>query len=236
MNRKHWNTLARAFESEACDIAREESGAAVKRFVARARIPRTGAVLVDLGCGVGTFIARFGQRFETIVGVEYAPGIIARAKARCAEFDGIAWHNCGIVQAAGRIGRRADLAVCMNVITSSNAATRTALWKALAAVTKTGGHALVVVPSIESDDMVEEEEKGRAPRKTARRAQGLVWRSDAWQKHFAQAELRADLERVGFTPRHAGRARYPWSIEGMRETGSRRANRPWDWIVLAQRR
>lgn len=235
MNRKQWNRLAGKFETQACDIAREESGAAVKRYVARAHIPKKGGVLVDLGCGVGTFIAQFGARFGEIVGVEYAAGIIARAKTRCAGMGNVTWHNSGIKQAAARIGRRADLTVCMNVITSSNAATRAALWSSLASVTKKGGYALVVVPSIESDAMVEEVEKGRKPRKTAARAKGLVWRSDAWQKHFAEDELRGDLARVGFTPRHIGRAFYPWSIEGMRETKARRANRPWDWICLAQR-
>jgi SAM-dependent methyltransferase len=236
MNRKQWNRLAKKFESEACDIAREESGAQVKRYVARARIPKRGGVLVDLGCGVGTFIAQFGHRFEAVVGVEYAAGIIARAKERCAEMDNVTWHNSGIARAASRIGRRADLTVCMNVITSSDAATRAALWKSLAAVTKKGGYALVVVPSIESDTMVEETANGgRKPRRTAARAKGLVRRSGAMQKHFARDELHADLARVGFRAAVTGKAHYPWSIEGMRETAARRVNRPWDWIVLAEK-
>jgi SAM-dependent methyltransferase len=235
MNRKQWNRLAKKFETEACDIAREESGDQVKRYVARARIPKTGGVLVDLGCGVGTFIAQYGPRFGEIVGVEYAAGIIARAQKRCARMDNVTWHNSGIGQAAKRIGRRADLTVCMNVITSSNAATRAALWRSLAAVTKKRGFALIVVPSIESDDMVEEIASGRKPRRTKARKKGLVWRSDAWQKHFAQAELDAALARVGFVVCRIGRASYPWSIEGMRETKARRANRPWDWMCLAQR-
>lgn len=235
MNRKQWNRLAKTFETEACDISREESGDQVKRYVARARIPKKNGVLVDLGCGVGTFIAQYGPRFGEVVGVEYAAGIIARARKRCARMDNITWHNSGIGQAAKRIGRRADLAVCMNVITSSNAATRAALWRSLAAVTKKNGFALIVVPSIESDDMVEETASGRKPRRTKARAKGLVWRGDAWQKHFAQAELGSDLARVGFAVRRIGRASYPWSIEGMRETKSRRANRPWDWMCLAQR-
>lgn len=236
MNRKQWNRLAKNFEAEACDIAREESGDQVKRYVARARLPEKGGVLVDLGCGVGTFIRQFGPRFAEIVGVEYAPGIIARAKKRCAGMDNVTWHAAGIGRAAARIGRRADLAVCMNVITSSNAATRAALWSSLASVTKKNGFALIVVPSIESDDMVEETaNNGHKPRRTAARARGLVRRSGAMQKHFARGELSDDLARVGFAVRRIGRAFYPWSIEGMRETKARRAKRPWDWLCLAQR-
>ncbi len=235
-NRKQWNRLAKEIETEACDIAREESGAQVKRYVARARIPKRGGVLVDLGCGVGTFIAQYlGIASRTVIGV----GIRRRHhRTRETALRGDGQRHLaqlGIARAASRIGRRADLTVCMNVITSSDAATRAALWKSLAAVTKKGGHALVVVPSIESDDMVEEEENGRKRRKTAARMKGLVWRSDAWQKHFAREELTADLARVGFHAKTVGKAHYPWSIEGMRETAARRANRPWDWIVLAER-
>jgi ubiquinone/menaquinone biosynthesis C-methylase UbiE len=234
MNRAQWNRLAKRFESEACDIAREESGDAVRRAFALAKLPKN-AMLVDMGCGIGTFIRDFGGRFAEIAGVEYAAGILARAKQRCAHIDQVTWYNAGAAQAAKRIGRRADLAVCMNVITSSNVATRTAIWRGLATVTKTGGTALIVVPSLESDDMVEEEESGKKPRKTKQRVKGLVWRSDAWQKHFTEEELTRDLARAGFTPRHIGRAFYPWSIEGMRETKARRLRRPWDWIVLAER-
>jgi 2-polyprenyl-3-methyl-5-hydroxy-6-metoxy-1,4-benzoquinol methylase len=235
MNRAQWNRLASRFESEACDIAREESGAAVRRSFELARLPKTGGVLVDMGCGIGTFIREYGPRFAEIVGVEYAPDILARAKQRCAHMDHVTWYNCGAAQAAKRIGARADVTVCMNVITSSNGATRAAIWRGLAAVTKPGGFALVVVPSIESDAMVEQETNGKKPRKTKQRAKGLVWRSDAWQKHFAQDELSRNLGRAGFMLRDMSRAHYPWSIEGMRETKARRLRRPWDWIVLAQR-
>jgi hypothetical protein len=234
MNRAQWNKLASRFESEACDISREESGAAVKRTFALAKLPKR-AVLVDMGCGIGTFIREYGQHFAEIHGVEYAAGILARAKQRCGHMNDVSWYNAGAAQAAKQIGPRADMTVCMNVITSSNAATRTAIWRGLAGVTKKAGTAMIVVPSLESDDMVEEEESGKKPRKTKQRAKGLVWRSDAWQKHFSEDELIRDLARVGFTPRHIGRAFYPWSIEGLRETKARRLRRPWDWIALAQR-
>src|SRR6185312_4594449 len=91
MKSADWDRLADEFESETCDITREESAAQMARFVRLAGIRKRGAVLADLGCGVGTFIARFGKRFATIHGVEFAPKIIARAKARCG--DGVHWYT-----------------------------------------------------------------------------------------------------------------------------------------------
>ena len=91
MNRKQWNKLAKNFETDVCDISREETAGQIKRYVARAQIPRRGGVLVDMGCGIGTFILQYGHRFAETVGVEYAAAIIARAKKRCADVAGVTW-------------------------------------------------------------------------------------------------------------------------------------------------
>ncbi len=137
-----------------------------------------------------------------------------------------------IPRAAKEIGTRADLTVCMNVITSASAAKRAALWSSLAHVTRKGGYALVVIPSLESEWLVRAttKEKLEPVRKS-----GLVKRDDAWQKHYERAELDRIFTDCGFTTRRVDRAYYPWSIEGLRETAVRRKNRPWDWMALAQR-
>jgi SAM-dependent methyltransferase len=225
MKSADWDRLADDFASETCDITREESAAQLARYVALAKLPRHGAVLADLGCGVGTFIARFGKRFATVHGVEFAPKIIAHAKARNA--SDVQWLTMDIPRAARRIGGVADLTVCLNVITQPRAATRQTLWAAVAAATRRGGSALVVVPSMESERMVVE--RGAAQNW---RAGGLVERDGVWQKHYERGELADTFARHGFTPTRIGRAHYPWSVEGMR---ARKGTKPWDWIALARR-
>jgi 2-polyprenyl-3-methyl-5-hydroxy-6-metoxy-1,4-benzoquinol methylase len=231
MNRKEWNKLATTFEKNVCDISREETADQIRRYVAAAKIPKRDGVLVDLGCGIGTFILQYGHRFAEITGVEYAAKIIARAKRRCAGISGISWHTAGVGAAGKRIGARADLTVCMNVITVPNAAKRKAMWDSIAAVTRKGGHALVVVASIESEHFIEDFLKEG----TQVRADGLVDHDGALQKHFAQDELRGDFARAGFVVKKIGKAPYTWAKEGLRETAKRRANRPWDWVALAER-
>jgi len=231
MNRAEWNKLAATFEKDVCDISREETADQVCRYVARAKVPKRGGVLVDMGCGIGTFILQYGHRFAEIVGVEYASNIIARAKKRCADVPGVTWHTAGVEAAGKRIGPRADLTVCMNVITVPNAAKRKAMWDGLAAVTKRGGHALVVVASLEAERMIEDvlgEEPGDHPN-------GLVDHDGALQKHFTRAELTEDFSRAGFRVRAIGKAFYPWRKEGLRATPKLRKSPPWDWIALAQR-
>ena len=225
MKSADWDRLADEFERETCDITREESAAQMARFVRQAKLPKRGAVLADLGCGVGTFIARFGKRFQTVHGVEFAPRIIARAKARCG--DGIAWHTLSIPAAARRIGPVASLTVCLNVITQPRASERAKLWAALAHVTRRGGHALVVIPSFESERMVVER-GGEAKWRSG----GLVERDGVWQKHYERQEIEAVFAANGFKTLRIGRAHYPWSVEGMR---ARKGMKPWDWIALAKR-
>jgi SAM-dependent methyltransferase len=228
MKRADWDRLADEFESETCDITREESADEMERFVALARIPKRNAVLVDLGCGVGTFIARFGGRFAKIHGVEFAPRIIARAKKRCG--GDVNWLTMDIPRAAKSIGRRADLAVCLNVITQPGPTKRAQMWASLAAVTK--GSAIVVVPSMESERMVVAMSSGKG----GWRKGGLVERDGVWQKHYEREELETLFAEHGFRKPRIERAHYPWSVEGLRETKKRRASRPWDWVCLARKK
>ena len=75
MDRADWDALAENFEELVVDVTADETADQVSRFVDAAKLPKN-AVLVDLGCGIGTFIKRFGRRFVEIEGVEHAPKII----------------------------------------------------------------------------------------------------------------------------------------------------------------
>jgi SAM-dependent methyltransferase len=233
VNRREWNQYADAFETDICDITLDETNNQLGRFVNAAALP-ANPVLVDLGCGIGSFIEKFGGRFRRIIAVEYAASIIARAKARCAERPGITWLTMDISSASDEIGTCADMTVCLNVITSPSPAKRNSLWSCLANVTKPKGFALIVVPSIESSQMVEEREHNGRRNGASSQGDGLVKREDSWQKHFGRAELTSTLSQVGFAVSRMGHAYYPWSTEGLRKPRSDK-RRPWDWICLAQR-
>jgi SAM-dependent methyltransferase len=236
MKRADWNRLADDFESEVCDITREERTGKVERFVNAVKLPRRDAVLVDLGCGLGTFVSKFGSRFARVVAVDHARKIVTRAKTSSTCTTPVKWMVMDVGQVGEAIGTCADLTVCMNVITSSSAERREALWRSVATITKPRGYALVVVPSIESDDIVRKFafRAGRAGEFTAT-PDGLVTRDGAVQKHFSRDELDATLSALGFVVRRMGRAAYPWSVEGLRKPPGANVKSPWDWMCLAQR-
>ena len=236
MKRADWNRLADDFESEVCDITREERTGKVEHYVNAAKLPRRDAVLVDLGCGIGTFVSKFGSRFAHIIAVDHASKIIARAKAASTCATPVKWMVMDVAKAGEDIGARADLTVCMNVITSSSRERREALWRSVAMVTKPRGYALIVVPSIESDMMVRKFafRAGRADEFVST-PEGLVTRDGAVQKHFSREELAATLSANGLTVIRMGRAAYPWSVEGLRKPSAANVKPPWDWMCLSQR-
>ena len=236
VSRKDWNRLADDFEREVCDITRESKGKTIARLVTRLKPSPKTSILVDLGCGIGTFVERYGALFHATFAVEHAPRIIARARKRLPKRSNITWLASNIPPAAIRIGPCADLTVCMNVITMPSARIRAQMWSSISRVTRKLGHALIVVPSIESDRMVERVAYG------ASRAQaiidtpdGLVDRGGSRQKHFAREELQETLAANGFQTRKMVRITYPWQKEGLRKPRNAGKRQPWDWLVLAQR-
>lgn len=235
MDRRAWNRHANEFEDMICDITVDERGNQVSRFVKASRLP-ANAVLVDLGCGLGSFVQKFGSRFQKILAVDFAARIIARARQRCAEQPGVQWLVMDVARAFKAIGRCADLTVCMNVITSPSAAKRKALWSCLANVTKPSGFALVVVPSIESNEMVEQSVcSARRTGAFATKRGGLVKHEDSWQKHFGRGELVTTMSDHGFLVKRIGCVSFGWDDEGLRNPRAAGRKSPWDWICLAQR-
>jgi SAM-dependent methyltransferase len=236
MNRTEWNRLAGKFSSRICDITRAETDGQIGRLMGAVRLKPESAVLVDLGCGQGTFVATYAERFQKIFAVDYAPRIVARAKRRYKGATEVKWFSIGIERSAQRIGPLADLTVCMNVITSTNAAIRSALWASIAAVTKPLGFALIVVPSLESAEMVRNlGYRKQGGKEFTARDDGTVVRDTSLQKHFGRSELDALLALHGFVAKRIVRAYYPWSEDGLSKPRGSGGKNPWDWACLAQR-
>ena len=124
----------------------------------------------------------------------------------------------------------------MNVVTMQSARIRAQMWDGIAKVTRRRGHALIVVPSIESDRMVERIAYGTSRGDAVAEAPGgLVDRGGSRQKHFAREELQELLAQHGFRTRKLIPVSYPWQKEGLRKPRNAGKRRPWDWLVLAQR-
>jgi SAM-dependent methyltransferase len=155
VNRSDWNLHADEFETTVCDIVARETNNQIAKLVGIACKSRKDPILVDLGCGLGSFIKKFSPRFAKIFAFDFAARIVTRARRRCARVSNAEWFAMDISRAAKVIGNCADLTVCLNVVTARSSAKRRDLWMSIHEVTRPLGFALIVVPSIESQKMVE---------------------------------------------------------------------------------
>jgi SAM-dependent methyltransferase len=229
MSQQKWNRLAAEFEDSVCDIT-AANGAAVAKLVKLAK-PNRKQTLVDAGCGIGTFTDRFGHAFGKVVAFDFASAMVKRARERCARFQHADWHALPLEKAGERFGPIADLAVCLNVITSPKSTLRRRQWQSLAELVKPGGQLLTVVPALESalyvasvDDevfhgSVEEDDD-------------LVRRNDTEQKHYSRAELRRIVTELGFEVVTLRKINYHWADDGLELTAPKS---PWDWACLARK-
>lgn len=234
MSCDRWNHLAETFEDEVCDITVNDSNRVMHRLITKVQQHSCGT-LVDLGCGIGTFIRRFGSRFRNVIGVDYSQRILARAKEHCSKMPQVQWVCANMQKAVDLIGPTSDLTTCLNVITSSSGACRYSQWTAVRKITRPGGFVLVAVPSLESAKMIALNTNSRsARRRFARLDFGLVHSGDEFQKYYSEAELRNEMLRHRFIVRAVRRIRYPWAEEGLRLPRGTNCSDPWDWVCLAQ--
>jgi hypothetical protein len=103
-------------------------------------------------------------------------------------------------------------------------------------VTKPGGHALLVLPSLESEEMLQRESRRDARNETFEISDdGLVETEGSWQKHYRREEVTAVASAHGLKVKRIDRIVSAWSRTGLRKPRSGEWEDPWDWIVLAKR-
>lgn len=212
------------------DIAAIDRNGVIDGLVERVDPSSKRDVLVDLGCGIGTFVKAYGERFASVVALDFSAAMIERAKERCADVPNVTWIVADIAKAGDELASSADLTVCFNVITATSGARRDAIWDTIARVTKPERRALVVVPSLESAEMV----ASVVDDVTIHPKDGLVEVDGGKQKYYAHDELADAVARHGMAVDEIAAVPYPWSEE---VTGALRGvNRsPFDWVVLARR-
>lgn len=232
MDRRAWDKLAPEFESSVYDIVATDTRGVLSSLVDSIRPRRTRDTLIDLGCGIGTFVKEFGDRFARVVALDFSPVMIERARERLAGMKDVEWIVSDIPRAAETLAGRGDLVVCVNVITSTSAAKRAAIWDALREITSPGGHALVVVPALESAQMIAALDDRVSIGDG--RAESHVETDGSTQKYFTHDELVEVVPTHGLEIERIERVYYPWSEE---LADGRRSGRrtPFDWAVLARR-
>ncbi len=242
-----WDRVAAAYFDEVVSPFRSGVPPALAR--ALATIPEAHRKTVgDLGCGVGTLLPTLAARFAHVVGVDFSPAMLTRARAACRAGHVTLAHAdlADLRQLHGRL----DVAITVNSVLTPDPAGLDRIFAELAATLRPGGVLVGVFPAMEAvlyqGFLIHERERrqyapARARARTSRILEqekydfvhGTYTEIQRTQKFFYAFELAHRLRRVGFRHVRLGRVLYPWGAPVGGYESFPGEPPMWDWLVRA---
>lgn len=233
MNNRDWDQLAAAYEAEVCDIFVRDRQKVIAGWLQTNGLLRGHRTLLDIGCGIGSFIRKYGRCFGEKTGTDHSRRMLQIAARRCRGLPDCHWLQADVLALPAGLHGTGDLVVCSNVITFVSATACHRAMKQVARCAKPGGRLLFILPALESHDAVIALEAGRAAPRRVRGA-AIVRRDDRMQRFYTADGARQLAARAGLRAIAVQKAWYPWSDEGV-TPAPRGHEPPWDWFVTARR-
>ncbi|MCW5899789.1 MAG: class I SAM-dependent methyltransferase [Flavobacteriales bacterium] len=246
MNEHDWDQVAETFEEEIFNVPAHDSRGLINEHVKR--LARPGAVVTDLGCGVGRTLPHLASLYHMVHAVDVSSRCLVVAERACAAHGNIRYVQCDLSR--GRQGYPvADVVLCINTWLNAAPAIRAGIIDTTCRSIKRGGHLILVVPSVESALLTTcrhvqwNRRDGMDPGKAQRAAamdtpgveHGIIHIEGAPTKHYLAEELTALLEERGLAAEVMEKLEYPWRTEFKTPPKWMKAPYPWDWFVVARR-
>ena len=232
MKARDWDRLAAAYDDEVCDIFVRDREKVIARWLRARGLLRGSNALLDIGCGIGSFIRQYGRFFGEKTGTDHSRRMLQIAALRCRKLTDCAWLKADVQSLPPSLHARGDLVVCSNVITFVSSAACARALREVVRCTKPGGWVLLIQPALESHDAVVAHETGRPAPKRGRTT--IVRRDDRMQRFYAHAGARDLAAKAGLRSVRVSKVWYPWSDEGV-TPAPRGRELPWDWLVTGRR-
>ncbi|HTU94097.1 MAG TPA: class I SAM-dependent methyltransferase [Gemmataceae bacterium] len=205
----------------------------------------------DLGCGIGPLLPFLAERIGRVIAVDFADGMLARARERCQGLANIEFHKAALTE-LGEFAGQVDLAVAVNSLVLPDTAELDAALRAILATLREGGHFLGIVPAIDAVHyftmlLLDRARLAGMPADKARQNAAHhaeheyydfafgTFRYKGLEQHFWQPfEVRYRLRRAGFRRISVAKVHLAWEQFGCaRDLGDQPP--PWDWFFHAQR-
>jgi SAM-dependent methyltransferase len=245
-----WSRAAERYEQEFIDPYRPDVRNPLLTILRRIPDPQA-KVIADLGCGTGPLLPFLAGRFQRVLAVDFAEGMLARARGRCRVCDNIEFHQAsltGLTELAGQ----ADVAVAVNSLVLPDVRELEAAIEQIHLMLRPRGWFLGIVPAMDAVHyltmlFLDRALKTGKPMDAARKnAAHLADHADfdfafgqcafdGLEQHFWQPfEIRYRLERAGFRRLHLAKVHLAWE-QFSKDEDLRRQAPPWDWFFVARR-
>jgi SAM-dependent methyltransferase len=218
---------------------------------ALAAIPEAqGKTAADLGCGIGPLLPALAGRFARVIAVDFAPGMLARARERCAGLVNIEFLQRSLTDLAPLAGQ-VDVACAVNSLVMPRLEEIERALLEVRAILRPGGLFLGIVPAMDAIHyqtmlLVDRARQTGMPEEMARRNAAQhgehelydfafgEFRYAGLKQHFWQPfEIPYRLKRAGFTNIHRARVELAWK-QFPCGADLRRHPPPWDWFFRAE--
>jgi SAM-dependent methyltransferase len=243
-----WSKAAGSYEADFIDPYRPDVRSPLLRTLRRLADP-AGGVVADLGCGIGPLLPFLAENFRTVYAVDFAEGMLARARQRCAGLKNVSFLQRGLTDLAPLTGKL-DVAVAINSLVLPDIPDLEEALRQIHASLKPGGRFLAILPAMDAvhyytmlllDRALASGKPPAAARKNAaHHAEHELYdfafgqfRFKGLEQHFWQPfEIGYRLKRAGFVKVRRARVRLSWR---QLACGSELKDQPppWDWFVSA---
>src|SRR5947209_9338735 len=113
-----WSQAARRYEEDFIDPYRADVRSPLDKALAGIKKSRH-KVAADLGCGIGPLLPALAKQFGHVYAVDFAPGMLDRARRSCAKLDNIEFLQRPLTDLTALAGK-VDVAVAVNSLVMPN--------------------------------------------------------------------------------------------------------------------
>ncbi|MCI0464108.1 MAG: class I SAM-dependent methyltransferase [Gemmataceae bacterium] len=244
-----WSEAARDYEAEFVDPYRPDVRNPLLKVLGKLAARGAGTV-ADLGCGIGPLLPFLAEHFRTVYAVDFAEGMLARARERCQGLTNVEFVQRDLTD-LGPLAGRLDVAVAINSLVLPVLSDLEEALRQIRASLKPGGRLLAIVPAMDAvhyytmlllDRALAAGKPPEAARKNAAHHADHAtydfafgqFRYKGLEQHFWQPfEIRYRLRRAGFGKVRLARVWLAW--EQFACGGDLKDQPPpWDWFVYAR--
>jgi SAM-dependent methyltransferase len=245
----HWSRAAKGYEEAFIDpYLPEVRNPLLQALTALANKHKTAA---DLGCGIGPLLPFLAEHFGHVFAVDFAPGMLERARERCTGLANVAFLKRDLTN-LGELAGKVDVAVAVNSLVLPDTAALDKALKGIHATLREKGHILGIVPAIDAVHyftmlLLDRARLAGMPESKARQNAAHhaeheyydfsfgTFRFQGLEQHFWQPfEVRYRLRRAGFRRVRLAKVHLAWHQFGCaKDLGDQPP--PWDWFFHAER-
>src|SRR5579871_1753771 len=94
---QHWSKAAASYETEFIDPYLPGIRNPLRAYLRRLGDP-AHKVVADLGCGIGPLLPLLAEHYRTVYAVDFAPGMLARAREAAAGHANVTFVRAGLTE------------------------------------------------------------------------------------------------------------------------------------------